>query len=270
MMTTTWRLVDTGPLPGPENMAIDEALLSCFDPKTSTPVLRLYGWSPPALSLGRFQMAEEVLDLPLCRDLGVPLVRRVTGGGVIFHADELTYSIVCAPRHIPSAATIKESFRVLTGFLLGFYRFLGIEARYAIDTDTPDSRLGVRTPFCFAGRESYDILAAGLKIGGNAQRRLKEVIFQHGSIPLRQNLSTALKLLREQPPDDELQTADLEGLGVILGEEALRKQMASAFAENLGVALRAEGLTSDEAVRADSLLLAKYRNDAWNLTGEEQ
>ena len=52
------RLIDTGPLTAAENMAIDEALLSCFDPKTSTPVLRLYGWSPPALSLGRFQQAE--------------------------------------------------------------------------------------------------------------------------------------------------------------------------------------------------------------------
>jgi lipoate-protein ligase A len=251
-------------------MAIDEALLSCFDPKSSTPVLRLYGWSPPALSLGRFQTAAEVLDLDLCRESGVPVVRRVTGGGVIFHADELTYSIVCAPRHIPSAATIKESFRVLTGFLLAFYRSLGIGACYAVDAATADSRLGVRTPFCFAGRESYDIMAAGLKIGGNAQRRLKEAIFQHGSIPLRQNLGTALRLLREQPPAEELQTVDLERLGVTLEEEALRKELANAFAANLGVTLRPERLTTAESARADSLIKTKYRNDAWNLGGEEQ
>ena len=59
----TWRLIDTGPLAGADNMAVDEALLDCFDPDTSLPVLRLYGWTPPALSLGRYQQAAEVLDL---------------------------------------------------------------------------------------------------------------------------------------------------------------------------------------------------------------
>ena len=49
-----WRLIDTGPLDGPANMALDEALLSCFDKERSRPLLRLYGWAPPALSeIGR-------------------------------------------------------------------------------------------------------------------------------------------------------------------------------------------------------------------------
>ena len=69
---TSWRLIDTGPLDGPANMAVDEALLACFDPQKSVPVLRLYGWHPPAMSVGRFQKAAEVLDLenvrvPGCR-----------------------------------------------------------------------------------------------------------------------------------------------------------------------------------------------------------
>ena len=75
-------------------MAIDEALLRSFDPVSSPPILRLYGWSPPALSLGRFQKADQVLDLERCRADGVAVVRRVTGGGVIYHADELTLSLI--------------------------------------------------------------------------------------------------------------------------------------------------------------------------------
>lgn len=58
-----WRVIDTGPCCGRENMAIDEALFRCFDPAASWPVLRLYGWQPPALSLGRFQKAGDDLDL---------------------------------------------------------------------------------------------------------------------------------------------------------------------------------------------------------------
>ena len=133
MMKTDWRLVDTGPLSGPANMAIDEALLDAFDPGRSAPVLRLYGWRPPALSLGRFQDPPSVLDLDRCRADGVPVVRRITGGGVIYHADELTYAIVCAPHHLPAASTIKETFRHLTGFLLAFYRSLGLDAGRGLD-----------------------------------------------------------------------------------------------------------------------------------------
>src|SRR5512138_1693627 len=115
-----WRFIDTGPSDGPTNMAIDEALLSSFDPNRSLPVLRLYGWSPAALSLGRFQNAEDVLDLDRCQAAGIPVVRRITGGGIIYHAAELTYSLVCAPYHLTPAASIKESFRILTSFLLSF------------------------------------------------------------------------------------------------------------------------------------------------------
>ena len=80
---TIWRLITTSPLSGAENMAIDEALLCSFDPISSQPVLRLYGWNPPTLSLGRFQKAAEVLDLERCTAEGVAVVRRMTGGGVI-------------------------------------------------------------------------------------------------------------------------------------------------------------------------------------------
>jgi lipoate-protein ligase A len=139
-----WRLIDTGPRDGASNMAIDEALLDCFDPEKSTPVLRLYGWSPPALSLGRFQDAGKVLDLARCKACGVPVVRRITGGGVIYHADELTYAIVCGLKHLPEKTTIKESFRFLTGFLLSFYREFGIPAVYAADVPGNMSRLGNR------------------------------------------------------------------------------------------------------------------------------
>src|SRR6185369_16173948 len=197
----TWRLIVTSPLSGAENMAIDEALLRSFDPESSLPVLRLYGWNPPALSLGRFQKAAEVLDLTRCRADDVTIIRRVTGGGLIYHADELTYSLVCAPGQIPPATSIKDSFRVLTGFLLAFYQALGLDAAYAVDAAPEGTRLGERTAFCFAGRESFDILVAGRKIGGNAQRRVKGVIFQHGSIPLLNRAATGLMYMRDKAPE---------------------------------------------------------------------
>lgn len=265
-----WRLIDDKPCSGAENMAIDEALLRSFDPATSLPVLRLYGWSPAALSLGRFQKGAEVLDLERCRRDAVAVVRRVTGGGVIFHADELTYSIVCTPGQIPPAASIKDSFRVLTGFLLAFYHGLGLEAGYALDVAPAGAQLGERTAFCFAGRESFDILVKGGKIGGNAQRRQKETIFQHGSIPLENRALTGLSYMRERTPEQAQGVTSLVECGVRATADTLRQDLATAFEQYFGIGFHRDALTSSERRIGEELLLQKYSMDCWNLEGVEE
>lgn len=250
-------------------MAIDEALLRSFKPATSLPVLRLYGWNPPALSLGRFQNAAEVLDLDRCRADGLAVVRRVTGGGVIYHADELTYSLVCSPEQIPPASSIKDSFRVLTGFLLAFYRGLGLDASYAADVVPEGTRLGERTAFCFAGRESFDIISNGRKIGGNAQRRLKGAIFQHGSIPLYNRAATGLSYMRDQTPEDVAGTASLAEYGVNADRDSLANDIMTAFSRCFGVAFLNDSLTEPEQADVERLLVSKYSTEQWNLEGVE-
>lgn len=263
-----WRLIDTGPLSGPENMAIDEALLACFDPETSVPVFRLYGWNPPALTLGRFQDTRAVLDLNRCRADNIPVIRRITGGGIIYHADELTYSIVCAPHHLPNAATVKESFRTLTAFLLRFYTSLGLTAQYAVEASSDPSGLGERTPFCFAGRESFDILINGRKIGGNAQRRLKNAIFQHGSIPLVNWVIAGAGYLRENPGELDGSVAALADVGVEVLLDELKEKLRTAFTDGDGIELKSSQLYENESCMAKELSDAKYVSESWNLRGE--
>lgn len=249
-------------------MAIDEALLRSFDPAVSLPVLRLYGWNPPTLSLGRFQKASQVLDLDRCRADGVAVVRRMTGGGVIYHADELTYSLVCAPEQIPAASSIKDSFRVLTGFLLSFYRTLGLDAAYAVDAAPEGTRLGERTAFCFAGKESFDILAGGRKIGGNAQRRLKGLIFQHGSIPLYNRAGKGLSYMQDQAPEHVEGTASLAEYGVSADRNSLLQGLSSAFGGYFGVELTNDILSDREQTDMNELISNRYSADLWNLEGE--
>ncbi len=234
-------------------MAVDQALLDSFDPDRSPPVFRLYGWSPPALSFGRFQDAARVLDLARCRAQGVCAVRRMTGGGVVYHADELTYAVVCAPRHLPRGTTVKESFRVLTGFLLAFYRGLGLPAAYAADAFPGAPGLGKPTDFCFAGREPSDILVEGRKIGGNAQRRMRNAVFQHGSVPLRDRTATGLGFLRDGPDPSKLRAGSLATFGVRLPDDDLKARLATALEATLGVVLVPDGLTPGERDRAGHL-----------------
>jgi lipoyl(octanoyl) transferase len=264
--TPVWRLIDTGALDGPSNMALDEALLSCFDADCSLPVLRLYGWDPPALSLGRYQDAGAALRLERCAADQIPVVRRMTGGGIIFHAQELTYSIVCSPGHLGEAAGVKEGFRRLCAFLLGTYRRLGLQANFAADLNPDGERLGERTAFCFAGKEEFDVLVNGRKIGGNAQRRLRGAILQHGSIPLQSRVKDALCYLRETAPGAAA-AASLAELGLYPEPAFLKEMLIASFEESLGVRLMPDAVSEEEARVATLLEETKYRCDAWNLEG---
>jgi lipoyl(octanoyl) transferase len=266
---TPWRLINSGARDGCSNMAVDEALLACFDAEHSRPIFRIYSWEPPALSLGRFQKGGEVLDRESCARAGVAVVRRISGGGVIYHADEITYSLVCSPEHVPQASSIKGSFRVLTSFLVRFYSTLGLNPCYAMDSFPDGAGLGGRSPFCFAGRESYDILIEGRKVGGNAQRRLKRAIFQHGSIPLVNRAGTGASLLCNPLPGIGEATTALRDLGVDQARDELQRLMAHAFAESMSVEMEEDALTGDEEASANALALGKHSLDSWVWEGIE-
>jgi lipoate-protein ligase A len=251
-------------------MAIDESLLSSFNPELSVPILRIYGWNPPSLSLGRFQQSEEVLDLKRCNSDSVSVVRRVSGGGTIYHADELTYSIVCSPDQIPSTTSVKDSFRVLTGFLINFYRTLGLNALYAIDAVCDAERLGTRTAFCFAGKEAFDILVDDKKIGGNAQRRLKNVIFQHGSIPVINRAHHGLQYMNDRSSEYAENTVSLFDCGVTSNIKQLKGLFVDSFKRHMGVETTISCLSLDEQRIAQELMVNKYCSDQWNLQGDMQ
>jgi lipoyl(octanoyl) transferase len=249
-------------------MALDEALLSCFDAQHSLPVLRLYGWEPPALSVGRYQDAAAALDLELCAADGIPVVRRMTGGGIIFHASELTYSIVCAPEHIGGEVVgVKDGFRRLCSFLLGTYQRLGLDAAFATDRNLDGAVLGQRTAFCFAGKEDFDVLVNGQKIGGNAQRRLRGAILQHGSIPLESRVQQGLRYLREPAPGAAA-AVSLAELDLQPELRALKGMLVDAFQQRLGVRLQPEAPSGAELAEAARLEGSKYRSDDWNLAGQ--
>lgn len=264
----SWRLIDTGPLDGPANMALDEALLTCFDKNRSRPILRLYGWNPPALSVGRYQDAASALKLDLCAAEGVPVVRRMTGGGIIYHAQELTYSIVCAPEHA-GCNGVKDGFRKLCGFLLGTYSRLGLDACFATDLNPTGERLGERTALCFAGKEEFDVLVQGRKIGGNAQRRLSGALLQHGSIPLESRVQRALRYLR-QPAPGAATSVSLAELGLFPDPARLKQLLVESFQERMGVSLVPESVSAEELRKARDLEDHKYCSDKWNMEGKQE
>jgi lipoyl(octanoyl) transferase len=180
-----WRFIDSGRQTPFFNMALDNFLFNSFSPNNSIPTFRTYRWNKPAISLGRFQDAEKVLNIDNCRKDNVAIVKRITGGGAIFHSpDELTYSLVCAAQFF-KADSVKDSYQKITRFLIKAYKALGFSAQYAKNYKKNKKQLGRVSNFCFSGWQDYDILIDAKKIGGNAQKRKRAVIFQHGSIPFK-------------------------------------------------------------------------------------
>ena len=192
----TWRLLCTWDESPGVNMALDEALLFGPEQRLPTrPALRFYTWSPAALSLGYFQ---RVADIPACQDAQV-LVRRLTGGGAIHHADELTFSIATDLSHPLYAGEVATSYARVHDALLETLGELGLEARRRGAESLASDR--EHTGMCFHHSSAMDVVWNGRKGIGSAQRRSKGRVLHHGSIKLgATDLEPGIAHLRESVP----------------------------------------------------------------------
>jgi lipoate-protein ligase A len=174
---------DTEPHSAAMNMAIDEALLEC----AQVPSLRLYRWDHPALSFGYFGRYADVSSYAPERDL----VRRWTGGGIVLHGSDLTYSIVIpAPdaKFDRSPMSIYEMVhRAIRNVLVASGQAAALTTVGAVydRRDQRDSALIDRRHnkhACFANPVRADVLVNGQKVAGAAQRKTRAGLLQQGSI----------------------------------------------------------------------------------------
>ena len=167
---------DENPLSAAMNMAIDEALLEW----AAIPTIRFYRWNSPALSFGYFGRFSDVAIYAAERDL----VRRWTGGGIVLHGDDLTYSIMIPasdPAFSESSIWIYEQIHRALADALNGVGERAVLAGSACCADRP-SRRGVGTSNCFTNPVRADVMMDGRKIAGAAQRRTRRGLLQQGSI----------------------------------------------------------------------------------------
>jgi len=183
-----WRFINTGRADGAYNMALDLALAESVRNKTSGPVLRFYDWEQPTISLGYNQDAEQ-LDLEACRQAGVKVVRRPTGGRAVFHYNEFTYSVIALQDDPLLGGPVLNTYRTIAQALVMGLKQLGIESELQRSQSAGASVKD--SPLCFAAAGRYEITASGKKILGSAQRRIQGVILQQGSLLLAQDQNLA-------------------------------------------------------------------------------
>ncbi|HTL59575.1 MAG TPA: lipoate--protein ligase family protein [Candidatus Limnocylindrales bacterium] len=163
--------IDTSKNPAAFNMALDEALMEAA-PQISQPILRFYGWTEPAASFGYFQNYAEVKRLTALR----PLVRRPTGGGIVPHDADWTYSLVWPAHHSWHSLSAIESYRRVHEWIQAAF------ARLGVVTELAPHPVKTSPGQCFAGFERFDLLWRGRKIAGAAQRRTRHVLLIQGSV----------------------------------------------------------------------------------------
>jgi lipoyl(octanoyl) transferase len=172
-----WLLLNSGECDAAFNMALDEALLEAMA-RLQEPVLRFYGWTEPAATFGYFQKFAEVEQATRLR----PLVRRPTGGGIVPHDVDWTYSFAVPPGHEWHSLAAIESYRRIHEWIQRAFATLKVETELAPSKKAVGD--GGLPGACFIGHEQFDLLWHGKKIAGAAQRRNKLGLLIQGSVQL--------------------------------------------------------------------------------------
>jgi lipoate-protein ligase A len=169
-----------------ENMRRDAALLAAAE-GGAAPVLRVFQFVPPGITLGRAQDPARELDLGRCRAAGVGWAVRPTGGRAIFHDEEWTYSLAAAVDDPAWGGSLEQAYGATSCLLAGALARLGVpvrlargEARGGLEPRAP----GGAAPPCFASTARHEIVLDGRKLVGSAQRRTARALLQQGSILL--------------------------------------------------------------------------------------
>jgi len=228
-----FRLIRSEPSSAAYNMALDEKIFDRYM-EDGVPVFRVYGWESASFTYGVSQKPENEIDMKRCALDNVQIAKRMTGGGVLFHHNEITYSLVCAKEDIGEPDGVFVSYRRISAFLISFYRSLGLDASFALEAG--DFKvLCAPHELCSASREKYDIVINGKKIGGNAQKRRRRAVFQHGSIPLSVDWGLMFRYARSLPEDISSRVTTLtEELGRVPDRRVLEDMLIDAAAEEFG------------------------------------
>jgi lipoate-protein ligase A len=250
-----WRLISDGNLPGARNMARDAALLEAVSSGESAPTLRLYGWDPPCLTLGKHQGFEAV-DLEFCRGADIDVARRPTGGRALLHHLELTYSVIAPLGEPPLPTALQQAYRMICGGLVAACRDLGIDAELTggeVNLRLPNP---TSTVPCFEAPAEGEVVVRGRKLIGSAMRSHSGFVLQHGAILLDWDgpLQSGAMGLADDSTLRPHVTTFADELGRPVSRDEVEPVVSNALAEHLGIGIVVGDLTSEELAREVELV----------------
>lgn len=247
-----WRLLKLGVNDAFTNMAVDEAIVAARIEERVPNTLRFYRWKPSAVSVGRFQDVFKEVDVENCRRHGVDIVRRITGGGTVYHdyEGEITYSVVAREKDFGTTDVV-AAYNTICNGLIEAAKILGVKA----DFNPGDPK------------NCPNITTQGKKISGSAQFHKSGVLLQHGTFLLDVDLEkmfTFLRIAWAKTIKDvlcvaqEKLTSIKHETGVNVSIEEAHQALVKGFEKAMKLELRAESLTEYEKKLAQKLRERKF------------
>ena len=180
-MGEEWRIIGLDVNDAYMNMAIDEAILTARIRDLVPNTLRFYLWNPSAVSIGRFQDVQKEIQIENCQNQGVDIVRRITGGGAVYHdqTGEITYSVIIKEEDLESKDII-ASYNAICRGLIETTKRLGVSATFQ-----PGNQ-----------RNCPNLTIGGKKFSGSSQRHKQGIILQHGTFLIDVDLVKMFTFLR--------------------------------------------------------------------------
>lgn len=244
-----WRLIHDGPQSPLMHMALDQVLAEEVGAGRREPTLRFWEWAAPSVIIGSFQSVRNEVDVAAARRLGVEVVRRITGGGAMFvePGNTVTYSLY-APASLVAGMSTAESYAFLDDWVLGALGDLGLNVWY---------------------QPINDIASDGGKIGGAAQKRLRDgAVLHHVTMSYSIDVARMGQILRvggEKLSDKGVASAvkrvDPLARQTGLDREVVIDRLAEGFRTRFG--LVGGAVTEEERVRAERLVESKFATPEW-------
>jgi lipoate-protein ligase A len=256
-----WRIIPLQTHDAFMNMALDEACSEGIAAGTIPPTIRFYRWLPDAVSIGYFQSLNDEVETAKCREAGVDVVRRRTGGGAVFHdhEGEITYSVIAPENLFPKGIT--ESYHEICGWIIQSLELLGVRAEFKPVNDIILAQDAIAVNGDPVG---------GKKISGNAQTRRGGILLQHGTILYGVDFRKMFSLLKigpEKIADKMIKSAEervtsLKLLKAELTIEDVYAALLKGFTQNKNHATG--DWTPQELQRARELSQTRYSSREWN------
>jgi lipoate-protein ligase A len=235
------------------NMAVDEAIYRCF-PEHKKKTIRFYGWNPSSVSIGQHQRISEEIDLSMVEKYKFDSIRRITGGGAVFHdrKGELTYSVITSTDFLESVSTDDIYYEI---------------AKLIFD---PLINLGV--PIDMGRIHCPSVFSNGKKISGNAQARSGNVILQHGTILIDYDPKLMYSVLKARPgktPSDMVAsvyqkvTTISQQIKKKVTREGLAEYIIDYYTSQDENFFKISSLFDDEAELMKDLISSKYMTKEW-------
>ncbi|MHA1972106.1 MAG: lipoate--protein ligase family protein [Candidatus Hodarchaeales archaeon] len=256
MKVINWRIIPFAYNNAALNMATDEAIFRLYR-ELKVDTIRLYGWKPSAVSIGKHQSYLDEVDMNSLRKLGFDLVRRISGGGAVFHDElgEVTYSIITNTENL-ARESVENSYYKLTDIIFEPLLKLGLMVDHA----------KVHCP---------SIFSKGKKISGNAQARYGDIVLQHGTLLVDYRPEVMYSVLKARPGVTQSRmvqsvyqkiTTISKQLGKKFSPEELASIILDYWSQNNCEAIISSKLHPLELKLVKELYETKYTSDDWNLS----